>query len=88
MKKTAKRSSNVQDARSPLGNIYYSLKSQLVDATDGGVTPTKSRTAKALGMSDQLAALQNQANKLEARKRTRFTKASDNEVVKSLTRRK
>ena len=78
-----KQSQNVQDYRNPAANMAYSkfrdspegkahsVLTQTV-TSQAGPSVRSRQNAKALGIEGNLADLQNAANKLEARRRTRL----------------
>ena len=84
MKKTGRQSKNIQDYRDPGKAAMLSsyndspagrAKGVLTEAltSQKGPSVQSRQNARALGIEGQLADLQNIANKLEARRRTRFT---------------
>lgn len=95
MKKTGRQSSNIEDRRlAPLDEsgmipardaVNETLRNMYTNA--GTVSVKQRQNAKALGLGKSLEDLTNQANKVQARKRTRFTTGTDREVIKSLTKR-
>jgi hypothetical protein len=91
--KKGRQSKNVEDKTSygVARKVLDGWKTNITSMISGDsleVTPQRKQAAKALGLTGSLAGLQNAANKAEARRRTRFTPATDSEVVNSLTRRK
>ena len=89
-----RQSKNVEDATSGNYNPTPSATAAANQAfrsyytNEGQTSRAQRNNAKALGMEAQTIRLQNDANKLEARKRTRVTPRTRDEQIKSFMARK
>lgn len=88
--KGRKQSLNVVDARKS-GKTYEQAQetpqaSIAVYKNLSGISQKQRRTGEALGMKPQLAAMQNQANKAEAKKRSRLPKDNIGSLIKKYSR--
>ena len=89
MKKTFRQSKNIEDIRGSdtqrdkMRSVTYGNQSNMQKAWDSASIQTKDQrqSGRALGLSPALADLQNQANKVQAVRRTRINGQLDNQLL-------
>ncbi len=79
-----RQSPNIQDRRGMNDPTPRATQTSRQWNDGDGPTSDQRQTGQALGLSGQLADLQNEANKVQARKRTRVTMATRTEQLASM----